>query len=171
MQAQTPEEAGGSIAPPPDPLSTHTEFVPEAIERYRLVVTNHALLMAHLDCVSDPAGTLLIVDEAHAIEGAATEALSQSVSYQTFEQLKSDVEHLSRELSKALDTRGLSEVARSLEEVLRTEMLPHSIQRIFDRVSGPPGVTGALRQGTLASWWGGDPQARRAESIQLPKAT
>ena len=160
MQAQTPEEAGGSMAPPPDPLSTHTEFVPEAIERYRLVVTNHALLMAHLDCVSDPAGTLLIVDEAHAIEGAATEALSQSVSYQTFEQLKSDVEHLSRELSKALDTRGLSEVARSLEEVLRTEMLPHSIQRIFDQVSGPPGVTGALRQGTLASWWGGD-QARR----------
>ena len=63
------------------PLAAHTDDVREALAIHRLVIANHSLLMAHWpDLKPDAAVTLLIADEAHALEGAATDALSATLS-------------------------------------------------------------------------------------------
>lgn len=148
---------GDSPSPPPqrDPLAAHTEFVPEAVDRHRLVITNHALLMSHLDSVGDP-NTLLIVDEAHAIEGAATEALSANVDYLSFELIAREAQRVARDLAAVLDVSGLLSTARGIEDVLASGGLPITTERIFDTILGPATRAAGNRVATLASWWGGD---------------
>lgn len=63
------------------PVAIHTDEVGEALDAHRLVIANHALLLSHWEELSDRADTtLLIADEAHALEGAATDALSDSLA-------------------------------------------------------------------------------------------
>ena len=76
-------------------MAGHTDYVPEAVERHRLVVTNHALLFSHRDNVGDPE-TLLIVDEAHTLESTVTDALTESVDY-----LSSSSSHVRRRAVRA----------------------------------------------------------------------
>jgi hypothetical protein len=58
-------------------IARHTQSVREALESHRLIVANHALLLAHLDDFEDLGEhTLLFVDEAHELETAATDALA-----------------------------------------------------------------------------------------------
>ena len=55
-------------------------MVREALRRHRLLIANHALLLSHLgDFEEIGEHTLLLVDEAHALESAATAALSPTV--------------------------------------------------------------------------------------------
>lgn len=62
-------------------LAAHTSTVREALAAKRLIVANHALLFANLEDFGDAADrTLLLLDEAHVLESAATTALSASVA-------------------------------------------------------------------------------------------
>jgi len=125
------------------------------VDRHRLVITNHALLMSHLDSVGDPE-TLLIVDEAHAIEGAATDALSDSVDYLSFELIARETQRIIRDLPAVVDVSGLVTTVRGIEDVLASGGLPLTIERVFDTILGPATRDAGNRAATLASWWGGD---------------
>lgn len=71
----------GEMAPDAgDAISAHTSNVREALRSRRLVIVNHALLFANRDDLTDiGAQTLLLLDEAHVLEAAATDALSATV--------------------------------------------------------------------------------------------
>ena len=154
-----PSASSSSSEPPHDPLELHTEFAPEAVARHRLVVTNHALLMAHREHIGDNQ-TLLIVDEAHAIESTATEALSLHIDYLSVELLAREALRCGRELAGVIDVTGLLSAADDLDAALHSEVLPTTVSRIFDTVLGPKTRGNANRAATLVSRWGGD-QARR----------
>ncbi len=62
-------------------LAAHTDMVNEALANHRLIIANHALLLAHWPNLAVNAdATMLIVDEAHNLESAATGALSPELS-------------------------------------------------------------------------------------------
>lgn len=74
------------------PVAAHTDAVREALATHRLLLANHALLLAHLDDLGAlGADTLLIVDEAHQLEDAATSALTTTMDYRTVEDLFSEL--------------------------------------------------------------------------------
>ena len=75
-QAEAGDYYAGDDAP-----AEHTSLVPEVLGRHRLLVTNHALLLRHIGHFTDAKHTLLIVDEAHSLEAAATESLATSLDY------------------------------------------------------------------------------------------
>lgn len=69
--------AGEMTPDPSDAISAHTSNVREALRSRRLVIVNHALLFANRDDLTDIGPqTLLLLDEAHVLEAAATDALS-----------------------------------------------------------------------------------------------
>ena len=75
------------------PVAVYTDAVREALASHRLLLANHALLLAHLDDL-DALGsdTLLIIDEAHQLEDAATSALTKTVDYRAVEDLFAELE-------------------------------------------------------------------------------
>lgn len=129
------------------PLSAMTDTVAEALAGHRLVIANHALLMARPDVFGDT--TLLVVDEAHALEQAATGAASAVVEYRLVENLVADLRRWLRE-RPAVPAPVIEQVTE-LEAQLDTEILPRTAQAVFDAAGGEPGS----RAATLASPFGG----------------
>ena len=75
------------------PVAAHTDAVREALGSHRLLLANHALLLAHLDDLGTLwPDTLLIIDEAHQLEDAATSALTTTVDYRAVEDLFAELE-------------------------------------------------------------------------------
>ncbi|MFJ6200176.1 DEAD/DEAH box helicase [Micromonospora sp. NPDC092111] len=129
------------------PLAAMTDSVAEALAGHRLVIANHALLVSRPDVFGDD--TLLIVDEAHALEQAVTGAASAVVEYRLLENLTGE---LRRWVAQRADVPpGLRTVIADLEGHLDTEVLPRSAQAVFDTAGGEPGS----RPATLASPFGG----------------
>ncbi|MEV0901462.1 DEAD/DEAH box helicase [Actinoplanes sp. NPDC049802] len=128
------------------PLTEMTDSVGEALAGHRLVIANHALLMSRADVFTDD--TLLVVDEAHALEQAATGAASAEIEYRLVENMAADLRRWANENS---GPPGLTTLVRELEEQLDTEVLPKAAQAVFDRAGGAPGA----RSATLASPFGG----------------
>ena len=89
------------------PIAAYTDVVTEALANHRLILANHAMLLAHLDELGDLGDdTLLVLDEAHQLEDAATSALTTALDY-------SAVEDLFAELNGWLDeNRGPAAVGR-----------------------------------------------------------
>ncbi|ANZ39111.1 hypothetical protein BBK82_26585 [Lentzea guizhouensis] len=141
------QEYGDYGAHSGSPLARMTDTVAEALANHRLVIANHALLLSNPDVFADD--TLLIVDEAHSLEHAATGAASAEVDYRSMENLVADLLHWSRTHRNAPEL--LREHIADLERMLDTEVIPKAAQAVFDAVGGEPG----LRTATLASPFGG----------------
>jgi RecQ family ATP-dependent DNA helicase len=131
----------------PSPLATLTGTAAEALAGHRLVIANHALLMASPDVFAP--GTLLVVDEAHSLEQAATGAASAVVEYRLVEHLVADLRRWTLEHRDA--PAELVAAIGDLEAQLDTEVLPRSAQALFDTAGTEPGS----RAATLASPFGG----------------
>ncbi|MEU7998083.1 DEAD/DEAH box helicase [Micromonospora sp. NPDC049060] len=129
------------------PLAAMTDSVAEALAGHRLVIANHALLMSRPDVFDD--GTLLIVDEAHALEQAVTGAGSAAVEYRLLENLVAELRRWADEQTDV--PPRLHAAVAELEGHLDTEILPRAGQAVFDAAGGEPGS----RAATLASPFGG----------------
>lgn len=75
-QAESADYGSAETSP-----AEHTSLVREVLSERRLVVTNHALLFAHLEDFLDREHTLVVVDEAHSLESAATSALARELDF------------------------------------------------------------------------------------------
>jgi RecQ family ATP-dependent DNA helicase len=139
------------------PLAAMTDSVGEALAGHRLVVANHALLMSRADVFDDT--TLLIVDEAHALEQAATGAGSAVVEYRMLENLVAELRRWATD--QAGSAPQLVAAVAELEGHLDTEVLPRSAQAVFDTAGGQPGT----RSTTLASPFGGLSGGRAARQL------
>jgi ATP-dependent DNA helicase RecQ len=150
-------EAGDYRANESSPAE-HTSTVREVLDRHRLLVTNHALLLAHLDDFPAPDRTLLIVDESHSLEGAVTDALSARLDWALVEEAHAEARDWIRPPaggSPPDDVQRydwLRDMFRSLDDLLDGETVPRSASRLFDVAAGrEPLHRDALRVVTLAS--------------------
>ena len=146
------------------PLASHTDLVSEALGGHRLILSNHAMLLAHLDelgALGDD--TLLLIDEAHQLEDAATSALTKELDYAAVEDLFAD---LWGWLNDHRDQAGWAEVAaavQNLGNLLDHEQLPKVAGLAFDARLAGVGVVVGSRSVTLASPFTGSagiPQVR-----------
>lgn len=144
-------EQGEYRADPNLELSLHTSRVREALEASPIVIANHALLLAHRDALAGLDGELLVlVDEAHEMEGAATEALSSSFDYQALERVPAEIARFNAEADGHPAVARLVEMARQLRRFLDAEVLPSSALRALDQLAEPAAEPGR-RAVTLAS--------------------
>ncbi len=132
-------------------LSLHTSRVAEALEASPIIIANHALLLAHRDALAALDGDLVVlVDEAHELEGAATDALSASFDYQSLERIPAEVARFNAEADPHPAVVRLVETAGQLRRFLEAEVLPASALRVLDQLS-EPGSEPGRRAVTLAS--------------------
>jgi Rad3-related DNA helicase len=148
------------------PLAAHTDTVAEALSSHRLVIANHALLLAHLSHVRAVGDDLmLIVDEAHQLEDAATSALTSDVEYAAVEDLHSELAVWSRSVP------GIDRVRAAVEALsvfLDHEQLPQVASHAFDSRGTGAGVRLGSRAVTLASAYAGQagvPAARQVRGL------
>ncbi|MEV0982141.1 DEAD/DEAH box helicase [Streptomyces sp. NPDC049915] len=130
------------------PLAPWTDSVGEAVTGHRLVIANHALLQVQAEAFDR--STLLVTDEAHALEQAVTAASTAQVDIRTVENLFADAERWVRDFRRT-DASEFSRVLREGQRLLETEAMPRAAQGVFDAVGGEPG----RRVATLASPYGG----------------
>ncbi|WP_225987355.1 DEAD/DEAH box helicase [Streptomyces spectabilis] len=130
------------------PLVPWTDSVGEAIAGHRLVIANHALLQVQASAFDR--STLLVADEAHALEQAVTVASTAQIDIRAVENLFAETERWVREFRHA-DASEFSRLLREGQRLLETEAMPRAAQGVFDAVGGEPG----RRVATLASPYGG----------------
>lgn len=130
------------------PLAPWTDSVSEAVAGHRLVIANHALLQVQAGAFDR--STLLVADEAHALEQAVTVASTAQVDIRAVEDLFADAERWVRDFRRA-DASEFSRLLREGQRLLETEAMPRAAQGVFDVVGGEPG----RRVATLASPYGG----------------
>ncbi|MFB7499702.1 DEAD/DEAH box helicase [Streptomyces sp. NPDC056161] len=130
------------------PLAPWTDSVGEAVAGHRLVIANHALLQVQAGAFDH--STLLVADEAHALEQAVTVASTAQVDIRVVENLFADAERWVRDFRRA-DPSEFSKLLREGQRLLETEAMPRAAQGVFDAVGGEPG----RRVATLASPYGG----------------
>ncbi|WP_406066214.1 DEAD/DEAH box helicase [Streptomyces sp. NBC_01077] len=151
-----------------NPLTAHTDTVREAIGGHRLVLANHALVLSHLDDLRAAGpNVLLLLDEAHELENAATTALTVAVDYQDFEEALA--EHLAwvAEARPGPERdRGLA-VTAELERLLDDERLPKLAALAFDARAKGVGVRIGSRTTTLAGPHTGTSGTRDTRRISL----
>lgn len=142
----------------PDPeleLSLHTDRVAEALATSRIVIANHALLMAHREALSAAGdGLVVLVDEAHELEGAATEALSSAFDYQALERVPGEVARFVSEADPHAALGRILEVSGQLRRFLSAEVMPTAALRALDQLS-EAGAEPGQRAVTLASTYVG----------------
>jgi RecQ family ATP-dependent DNA helicase len=135
----------------------HTSLVPEVLARHRLLVTNHALLLAHLDDFNDAARTLLVIDEAHNLEAAATNALEARYEHALTEETVAELREWIRPIPADAtdeDRRNhdwLERTLRQIEAYLDLENVPNLARRTLDTAGRDPLHADALRVVPVAS--------------------
>jgi RecQ family ATP-dependent DNA helicase len=138
------------------PIAAHTNSVGEALAAHRLILANHALLLAHLD---DLAGlgdnTLLVVDEAHQLEDAATSALTTALDYRSVEDLFGELRGWVADHGGVAEARPVEDAVRNLGFLLDHEQLPKTAGLAFDARSAGVGVLVGSRTVTLVSPYAG----------------
>lgn len=142
----------GDYRPDPDlELSLHTDRVAEALAASRIVIANHALLMAHRDALAEVNdGLVVFVDEAHELEGAATEALSATFDYQALERVPGELARFVAEADPHNALGRITDVAGQLRRFLAAEVMPSAALRALDQLS-EAGAEPGRRAVTLAS--------------------
>lgn len=149
-------------------LGAHTRDVSEHIDAFRLVIANHALVFAHLEHLKRYGDkTLLVVDEAHSVEGAATDAFSSTLSYAQVERASS---LLSAWAERSDISDGLRDIATQFEHQLESERPVRTAMTAVDRISGVP-ASDYGRTATLASPFSGDAGAPSARRLFVELAT
>ncbi|MBB1257857.1 DEAD/DEAH box helicase [Streptomyces alkaliterrae] len=159
----------GDYGPGADnPLAAHTDTVREALRSHRLVLANHALVLSHLDDLrAEGPDVLLVIDEAHELENAATSALTVAVDYQDLEALLSEYSAWLEEVHHgAADEQAATSVA-GLDRLLDDERLPRLAAQAFDAQARGMGVRVGTRATTLASPFTGTSGTRHTRRLLL----
>ncbi|WP_198535399.1 DEAD/DEAH box helicase [Streptomyces caatingaensis] len=165
---QTLSQRDGDYRPGADsPLSPYTNTVREAITGHRLVLANHALVLAHLDDLGALGPqTLIIVDEAHELENAATSALSVTADYHDMEELLAECRSWLADARKGPSRDRLAGALAELEELFDDERLPRLAARAFDARAKGVGVRVGNRTAVLASPFSGTSGSQQVRRIQ-----
>ncbi len=138
-------------------IGRYTVTVREALESGRLVVANHALLLAHLDDFHDIGErTLLFVDEAHELENAATNALSPHLDSGALTQLAAQIAEWLQDQIGLPGADQLADALTNLERYLDDERMARAAMRAFDMAERDPLGRAVLRTVTVASPLQGD---------------
>jgi RecQ family ATP-dependent DNA helicase len=147
-------------------ISRHTAYVDEALRLRRLIVANHALLLAHLDEFQELGErTLLIVDEAHELESAATAALGPSIESGLLDKLVSDSRDWLQDQAGGERLAELERAARGLDLLLDDARLHRAALQAFDTAEADPLGRATLRTITVASPVQGDKDVVQMEHL------
>ena len=142
----------------------HTDEVGEALETHRLVIANHALLLSHWEELSARADTtLLIADEAHALEGAATDALSSEVATEDVDDALGALRQVLADLRQTGATGQAQTTLADLTRWWRDGRMRRTLSRIMDARVGQAQV--GRRTLTIASPHTGAHAARDARTL------
>ncbi|MFE4358411.1 DEAD/DEAH box helicase [Kitasatospora sp. NPDC056800] len=149
------------------PIAAHTDTVREAMSGHRLILANHALALSHLDDLQALGrDTLLVIDEAHELENAATSALTTTVDYQALEELLSEcTAWLTDARTGTAKDRAADAIGR-LEALLDGEHLPRLAAQAFDSRARGVGARIGSRSAVLASPHAGTSGSSEARAVQ-----
>ena len=151
------------------PVAAYTDLVSEALAGHRLILANHAMLLAHLDELGGLGDdTLLVVDEAHQLEDAATSALTTMLDYPAVEDLFAELGGWLDENRGPAEWAAVADAVRNLGILLSHEQLPKVAGQAFDARSAGVGVLVGSRAVTLASPYAGTvgvPQVRTLAAL------
>lgn len=151
-----------------NPLGAHTDTVREAIGGHRLVLANHALVLSHLDDLRELGpDVLVVVDEAHELENAATSALSVAVDYQDLETVLSEHQTWVTEVHHSATRDEAATAIAELERLLDDERLPRLAAQAFDAQAKGVGVRIGSRATTLVSPYSGTSGTRDTRRLSL----
>jgi RecQ family ATP-dependent DNA helicase len=146
------------------PLAAFTDTVGEAIDAHRLIIANHALLLAHWPELAPYADqALLIVDEAHALEGAATDALSPELSTADIDDALGSVASLVVDLQGATGQPTVAAHLRDMRDWWSDAALRRRVSSVLDKNIGDVAV--GSRTLTLASPYLTEHAARDARPL------
>jgi RecQ family ATP-dependent DNA helicase len=151
-QAESTDYRPGEEAP-----AQHTSLVREVLGAHRLLITNHALLLRHIDDFTDADRTMVIIDEAHSLEAAATNALEAHIDYGLMEEVTAELHDWIRphdqRAPQEVQSRhaALAQSSRRLEDFLDNETVPRLAGRALDTVGRDLLHPDSLRVVTLAS--------------------
>jgi DNA polymerase III epsilon subunit-like protein len=151
-------------------LAALTDTVTDAITGHRLILANHALLLSHLTDFQPAGGdTLLLIDEAHHLEAAATDSLTAVVHLTEIEQcLHAATTWLGRHGRHGPNAARAADAVEALRMLCDAEQLPTAIGQLLDqRCSRPVGTAGPGRAATLASPFPQDHGEEKARAITL----
>lgn len=147
-------------------IGRYTMTVREALEAGRLVVANHALLLAHLDDFEEIGErTLLFVDEAHELENAATNALSPELDSAALAEHAIQVAEWAQDQTGLSGAAQLADAVQNLELYLEDGRLANAAMRAFDTAERDPLGRALLRTVTVASPLQGDAFVRPMEHL------
>ncbi len=151
------------------PVAAYTDVVSEALVGHRLILANHAMLLAHLNELAGLGDdTLLIVDEAHQLEDAATSALTTTLDYPAVEDLFAQLGRWLDDNRESAALAAVVDAVRNLGRLLDHEQLPKVAGQAFDARSAGVGVLIGSRSVTLASPYSGStgvPQVRTLAAL------
>ncbi|CAL9292613.1 DEAD/DEAH box helicase [Streptomyces sp. SudanB52_2052] len=151
-----------------NPLTAYTDTVREAIGSHRLVLANHALVLSHLDDLRAVGpDVLLVIDEAHELENAATSALTVAVDYQDLEELLSEHQAWIAEARPGTTHDQAAAAIAELERLLDDERLPRMAAQAFDAQAKGVGVRIGSRATTLASPYSSTSGTRDTRRLSL----
>ncbi len=151
-----------------NPLAVHTDTVREAIGGHRLILANHALVLSHLDDLRAVGpDVLLVVDEAHELENAATSALTVAVEYQDLEALLPEYHTWIADGQPGAARDQAAAAVADLERLLDDERLPRLAAQAFDAQAKGVGVRIGTRATTLASPYTGTSGTRSTRRLAL----
>ena len=143
--------------------------MPEALAGHRLILANHAMLLAHLDDLGRLGDdTLLIVDEAHQLEDAATSALTTSWTTRRSKTCSLSSACVAGREPHLAEWAAVAEAVRNLGILLDHEQLPKVAGQAFDARSAGVGALIGSRAVTLASPYvgtAGMPQVRTLAAL------
>ncbi|MFF8946707.1 DEAD/DEAH box helicase [Streptomyces sp. NPDC014864] len=150
------------------PLTVHTDTVREAIGSHRLILANHALVLTHLDDLRAVGpDVLLVIDEAHELESAATSALTVAVDYQDLETLLPECHAWLADAHPGVARDQAASAIADLERLLDDERLPRLAAQAFDTQARGVGVRIGSRATTLASPFTGTSGTRHTRRLSL----
>lgn len=113
-------------------LAQYAATVEESLRDHRLIIANHALLLANLgDLAALGPKTLLFVDEAHTLESAVTDAIGAAFASTDLEDLASDVAAWRADQPEP-QLAGVDAVLEDIGRFLGSEVLPNAAIRAFD---------------------------------------
>ncbi|MGW5763388.1 DEAD/DEAH box helicase [Streptomyces tendae] len=148
------------------PLSVHTDTVREAIGGHRLILANHALVLSHLDDLrAIGPGMLLVIDEAHELENAATSALTTAVDYQELEAVLAEHQSWVGEALAGTERDRADTAISELDRLLDDERLPRLAAQAFDAQAKGVGVRVGSRATTVASPYSGTAGSRETRRL------
>ncbi|UNZ20557.1 DEAD/DEAH box helicase [Streptomyces sp. 891-h] len=151
-----------------NPLTVHTDTVREAIGGHRLILANHALVLSHLDDLRAlGSDVLLVIDEAHELENAATSALTVAVDYQDLEALLPEYHAWVTDAHPGTARDHAAAAITNLERLLDDERLPRLAAQAFDAQAKGVGVRIGSRATTLASPYTGTSGTRNTRRLAL----